>query len=403
MSTATSARTWEPLSEVRKSLRIKWYRSPIDKPTLWALMERSDRRGFIQTLGHLGLVVGLGALTAVAFEQGWWAVFGVALWAMGSVAAFIPGAAMHELQHGTVFRTPMLNRAFMRLMSVPAWQNYNEARMSHAFHHRYTLFPDGDREVCLPRDPSLHPLVLLEMLTINVRGMIRVLRATIRMAAARFDMNQVCSIGGQGATQWTAALSDVHPETYRAAVRWARFLLVFHGTVLVVSIVFQLWWLSIVLSGAVFVGNWWKYSVTSTQHSGLRDNVPDFRLSGRSVRLDPITSFFYWHMEWHIEHHMFAGVPCYRLKRLREEIADDLPEPRSLLGAWREMRAIGKRQRTQPGYQFDTPLPASARPAMTSEAVVSALPVGADDLAASIGTLDPDDDDEGLIASPSLS
>ena len=165
----------------------------------------------------------------------------------------------------------------MRLMSVPAWQNYNEARMSHAFHHRYTLFPDGDREVCLPRDPSLHPLVLLEILTINVRGMIRVLRATIRMAAGRFDMNQVCSIGGQGATQWTAALSDVHPETYRAAVRWARFLLVFHGTVLVVSIVFQLWWLSIVLSGAIFVGNWWKYSVT--RHAALRAARQRARLS----------------------------------------------------------------------------------------------------------------------------
>ena len=97
MTTATATSGWEPLSEVRKSLRIKWYRSPIGKPTLWALMERSDRKGFAQALGHVGLVVALGALTAVAFEQGWWAVFGVALWLFGSVIRFMPGNATHEL------------------------------------------------------------------------------------------------------------------------------------------------------------------------------------------------------------------------------------------------------------------------------------------------------------------
>ena len=72
MTTTATTRTWEPLSEVRKRLRVKWYRSPIDKPTLWELMERSDRKGLTHALGHLGLIVALGALTAVAFEQGWW-------------------------------------------------------------------------------------------------------------------------------------------------------------------------------------------------------------------------------------------------------------------------------------------------------------------------------------------
>ena len=46
---------------------------------------------------------------------------------------------------------------------------------------------------------------------------------------------------------------------------------------------------------------------------------------------------------------MFVGVPCYNLKRLSREIADDLPHPRSLLGAWREMRdACGPRERRAP-------------------------------------------------------
>ena len=65
-------------------------------------------------------------------------------------------------------------------------------------------------------------------------------------------------------------------------------------------------------------------------------------------------------MNWHIEHHMFAGVPCYNLKKLHYLVAEDMPEPRTLLGAWREMRETWQRQKTEPDYFFDTPLPSTA-------------------------------------------
>ena len=86
-----------------------------------------------------------------------------------------------------------------------------------------------------------------------------------------------------------------------------------------------------------------------------------FRLSVRSIRLNPLAEFLYWRMNWHTEHHMYAGVPCYNLKRLYREIADEMPEPRTLLGAWREMRETWRRQQTDPSYQFDTPLPPAAK------------------------------------------
>ena len=96
-----------------------------------------------------------------------------------------------------------------------------------------------------------------------------------------------------------------------------------------------------------------------TQHTGLRDNVADFRKSTRSMTLNPIAEFLYWRMNWHIEHHMYAGVPCYNLKKLAQEISDDMPEPRTLLGAWREMRNTSHRQKEDPSYVFDTPIPES--------------------------------------------
>jgi fatty acid desaturase len=110
------------------------------------------------------------------------------------------------------------------------------------------------------------------------------------------------------------------------------------------------------------------------------ENVPDFRKSVRSMTLPPIVEFLYWRMNWHTEHHMYAGVPCYNLKKLYHEIADDMPQPRTLVGAWREMREVWQRQKIDPDYVFDTPLPPTAQHVRTDTP---------DELEASIGELAP--------------
>jgi fatty acid desaturase len=86
--------------------------------------------------------------------------------------------------------------------------------------------------------------------------------------------------------------------------------------------------------------------------------------------------FLYWHMNWHTEHHMYAGVPCYNLKQLHYAVKDDMPKPRSLLGAWREMLEIWERQKREPSYQFDTPLPATAETERKRAAVAEEASIG---------------------------
>jgi len=155
-------------------------------------------------------------------------------------------------------------------------------------------------------------------------------------------------------------LEDVYadqPEVRKKSIAWARLTLAFHVALLVVSAVFRLWPLPLLVTFAPFIANWLRYFVGTPMHTGLKDNVADFRLCVRSITLDPFTQFLYWRMNWHLEHHMFAAVPCYNLKGLYRTIAFDLPKPRTLVGAWREMRQTWKRQQTDPAYQFDTPLP----------------------------------------------
>ena len=261
---------YAPLNETRRTLRVKWYRSPIEPAALRRLMRRSDLRGAFQAVGHLALAAATGALTYYLFTRQLWAAFALAFLFHGGVTSFF-SFACHELVHGTVFRTKPLNRLFLRVYAFLAWFNYHDYALSHTYHHRYTLHPEGDREVVLPKTPSLRVLYLLQLCTFSVTG-------------------------------------------------------------------------------------------------GFESNG--------------LTTFVYWRMNWHLEHHMYAGVPCYNLRRLRRAIAADLPPARTLFGAWREMRAIWKRQQTEPDYQYDTPVPAPAR---------AAAPGGRndDDLGASIGDLAP--------------
>ena len=354
----------KPLAAVRNELRVDWYRSPLPPAKLRQLMQRSDLQGWWQCAGHLALVAGTGVLTYTFWRQESWLAFAVALFVYGTFSSFLPGAAVHELGHGTVFRTRWLNKLFLYLFSLPSWWNPFDYASSHTYHHRYTLHPEGDREVILPLKPTPPFRVALTLFTISLfsrpvsifgrGGLCTAIVDTVRTALG------INVPPNTPARKWLIALRVDQPEEMRNATRWARLVLLFHALVLAVTVATGLWVLPILLSVATFIGPWWIYAVGITQHTGLRDDVADFRKCTRSVRLDPLSEFLYWRMNWHIEHHMYAGIPCYNLKRLSREIAADLPVPRTFRGAWREMRDIWKRQQTDPTYQFDVPLPPTA-------------------------------------------
>ena len=99
-----------------------------------------------------------------------WLGFVLALFLHGTIGCFISGIAVHELGHGTVFKARWLNSVFIRVYSLLGWWNFHDYALSHTYHHRYTLHPEGDREVVLHRDPSLKMTYLLQLLTFSLFG-----------------------------------------------------------------------------------------------------------------------------------------------------------------------------------------------------------------------------------------
>ena len=368
----------DPLQKVRNNFRVEWYRCPIDHSKLRQLMQPSDLQGWFQAGGHLLIAIVTGGGALFFFEKEMWVPFFLALFLHGTVTTFFKGIAAHELGHGTVFRTKWLNKIFLRIYSIVSWHNFHEYAMSHTYHHRYTLHPKGDREVVLPQYARSDLFYFLQLFSINIfgglytSGCLPIVKGTIKTALGKFGT----SVLNQ---EWSEALYTAHPTERKYAVNWARSILLFHFIVITVTIYTQLWALPLVLTFQQFTANWLKHFVGFPMHCGLRSNVSDFRKSVRSMTLDPISEFLYWRMNWHLEHHMYAGIPCYNLKKLHQLVAHDMPKVRTLRGAWQEMRETWEKQRVDSGYEFDTPVPGPAN--CEDEAP--------DPLATSIGDLAP--------------
>lgn len=354
--------TYPPLAEVRKTLRVKWYRSPISHDRLRELSTRSDRQGWIQAGGHVSLFLVLATMTAVFWSWQSWFAFAASLWCLGFVATFFKGTAAHELGHGTVFRTKWLNSWFLHGICLISWWDPYDYGASHTYHHRYTTHLKADRENILPLTPSLAPWLMFQLCTLNLfskpsRNFSKGGFAWTVYLTARTALGKPSSHTEIPSQEWLEKLHADQPIAFRQSVRWSRVLMLFHLFVLLISVSTGFWVLSVVITLPSYIANVGSYLLGTTQHCGMMENTSDFRKNTRSIKLNPFIRFLYWHMNWHIEHHMYAGVPCYNLKFLGEELAPDMPRPRTLLGAWKEMREIWRRQQTDAEYVFDTSVP----------------------------------------------
>lgn len=324
---------------------IKWYRSPLTREQLRTVTERSDALAFAQTLAWLAIF----ALTAAAAIYSaaawpWYATLGL-IFLHGMVASFLING-VHELGHGTVFKSKWLNELFVHIYAFLGWINHEKFEDSHTRHHRYTLHPPDDLEVTLPMRVVARNLV--ETGFIRPQAPYWTIRDHWRVARARF----------KGPWEMTLYPENA-PEKRVAPVRWARVILGGHALILLACLGLAAWtrepgWLvaALLFGVPIFYGNWLQSLCNNTQHIGLVDNVPDFRLCCRTFTLNPFVQFLYWHMNYHTEHHMYPAVPCYHLGKLHRMIRADLPPtPHGLAATWREIAAIQKLQEADPGYQ----------------------------------------------------
>ena len=334
---------------------IPWYRSPIEKATLNKLMQRSNLRGWIQTLGHLGFFFTTMTAAYISFinitANNWsWSVplFVLVMFVHGTMGPFMGLVAIHELQHRTVFKTRSLNVFFEQLYAFISWSDFLWYQRSHAAHHRATCHIENDGEVVLPQRFSLRRWQFwLGLLAWNPLVTWTKLKGIWRHAKGR--------ISG-------AWYKHLIPETdlrlRRQHRNWARFLIVAHTILVCIFIATGHWFLILVFTFGTQYCSWLGFLTGLPQHFGLSANTPDFRLSTRTFTCSPVTAFYYWNMQYHLEHHMYPAVPFHNLGKLRKVIEHDLPPAiHGLLPTWRQLLQIRRDAIADPGYQFFPKIP----------------------------------------------
>ncbi len=351
---------------IRKPTPVTWYRSPLDRDEMKRLLERSDLLALAQTLPHLALIALTGTATCLAIMQParwfgawnpWWLLAVAPLLLMHGFLCSFAINAVHELGHGTVFKTKWLNRLFEGVFAFIGWIHHEQFTVSHTRHHRYTLHYPDDMEEVLPKKWDRRT-------AIKWNGIFdwRILKQYVTFFRTQWRIARG-QAGFDGA--WNAVLFPAdQPELRRPMRLWAVMLLVGHATVLVGSIALGWWPVALVVSMTPSYGQAVQGLMNNTQHIGMMKDVPDARLCCRTFTAHPVLEYFYWHMNFHIEHHMYAAVPCYRLGSLHRAIIDDLPAtPHGIFATWREIDAIQEKQAVDPTYEQRPVIPARRSPA----------------------------------------
>ena len=338
--------------------KISWYRSPIDPGLLSELMQRNDFRGWLQTLSHLGYFILTGGLAYFAFlnislSNWYWTLplLLLALFVHGTMGPFMGLIAVHELMHRTVFKSKQLNAFFQRIYAFISWSDYLWYQGSHPLHHGATCHEAYDGEVLLA------PLAQTRIERKKLWFRLLILDPTATWQKLKLVWRHA---NGHIHGRW---YNHVLPETDSGVRRrhrnWARILLAGHGLLAATFIVTGHWFLIVVFTFGTFYCGWLGFLCGIPQHYGLNSDVPDFRYNTRTFTCSWLPAFYYWNMQYHLEHHMFPAVPFYNLPRLRTAIAHDLPPAtHGLVATWRELFEIRRRVRENPDYRFvpDVPL-----------------------------------------------
>ncbi|NOU88742.1 fatty acid desaturase [Paenibacillus sp. LMG 31460] len=320
----------------------EWYTSPISRKRLKELMKRKDGPAIRDTIIMFAWLIGTGILAYYSWGT-WWAIPAFALY--GISYASTADSRWHECGHGTAFKTAWMNDALYQIASFMDLRPPTPWRWSHARHHTDTYIVGRDPEIAMTR-PPVWRIIFGEI--VHIYGGSRDLKSIITHCFGKL----------------TDSEKDYVPETeFRKAVWISRvWILILLG--------FTIWSIQIgSILPLMFVGLPTFYGpillllVGLTQHLGLHEDVLDHRLNTRTIYLNPFFRFLYWNMNYHIEHHMFPMVPYHALPALHKELMFDYPAPNpSLWAALKEVIAALIKQKKDPQYVVDRPLPSTANP-----------------------------------------
>ncbi|MDD1531013.1 fatty acid desaturase [Bradyrhizobium sp. WBOS7] len=276
---------------------------PLTPAMLRDLSVRSDLKGAMQTTGHYGAILLVGAAIAVVSSR-WGVLWALPLMALqGYVVAFL-FMAVHETAHKTAFRSRGLNLAVGHVSAFIIGLPYEYYCLFHWDHHRYTQDPDKDPELIVGVKPTSDT-----QLAIAYSGLLQV--------AGRLRLMLGHAITGNVTVPWI-------PESKRAViVREARVYVALYALLLALSLWFTsalLLWVWIV---PLIIGQFFLRPYLYAEHTGCERTRSAFE-NTRTTYTAAFVKWFAWNMPYHVEHHAYPSIPFHALPKLNAIVDDEI-------------------------------------------------------------------------------
>jgi fatty acid desaturase len=218
-------------------------------------------------------------------------------YAASGVAIHALATLMHEGIHGTLFHRRRLDRWCGFLLGAPALFSFTAYKVTHLVHHRHTRTPhDPDDFQNVSSSRLIRSMVFYAWLVIGMLAyMFHVPMGAFRLAAPRERRAIVVEYGLMAVMAAAAIL---------VCERLGR-----------PGILLHIWLLP--LTVAIVFGNvrsWAEHALTQPGHPLTQT---------RTVTSNRVVSFLMCNLNYHLEHHLFPGVPWYNLPRLHALLIDE--------------------------------------------------------------------------------
>ena len=271
-------------------------RNVIASERIETLSRRSNRRGFIQLLSHVGALALCTWGLAVTWGT-WWMI--PIFFAQGVLINFL-FACQHETNHNTAFASRWLNIWVSRLCGFVLLYPCDYEKLLHFAHHRHTQVDDKDPELLL-RPPFQH------------LGQYLALMSGIPFFYGR--LRSLVMHAGGNVEGWY--LTDRQRSLITTATRWH-----WGGYALITisALWLESWWPLAYWIGPYACTKWVYWIQGIQEHLGLthRDNT---LLNTRTSKTNFVMRWLNWNMTYHTVHHTFPAVPFYALPELHREVA----------------------------------------------------------------------------------
>jgi fatty acid desaturase/1-acyl-sn-glycerol-3-phosphate acyltransferase len=204
---------------------------------------------------------------------------------------------MHEGIHGTLFRRPRLDRWTGFLLGAPALFSFTAYKVAHLAHHQHTrTIRDPDDFLNVSGNRRVRSIVFYAWLAVGMFAyLLHVPLGAWRLGSAR-------------------QRKDILVE-YLLLAALAGTAIALCGWLGRLDVLLYSWILP--LTVAVIFGNvrsWAEHALTQPGHPLSHT---------RTVTSNRLVSFLMCNLNYHLEHHLFPGIPWYNLPRVHILLADE--------------------------------------------------------------------------------